>query len=232
MNKKGKPGKVIAAETPAYLPGRGYFRKMALADEFILADDVRFVPQSPLSRTLIRQGEQASWLTVPVRSSGKPPQQIREARIDNTGPWRRKHWRSLSVNYAYAPYREFLWELLEPVYGRAWTFLLELNLELLNRCKKALGIEAPFHLSSELPGSSNPSKRIAAMVRKLEGACYLADPEDETFLEPRRFAEAGIELRYCSADFPAYLPGEEGNSVEFSVVDLLMFHGPDSRRFL
>jgi hypothetical protein len=84
-------------------------------------------------------------LSVPVRTgsrdlSGDAPAKIqtKNIRIDNSKRWQHNHWMSIVSAYSAAPYFEHYADRLAPVYGRRWSRLVDLDLELLNIVTGAL----------------------------------------------------------------------------------------------
>ena len=52
--------------------------------------------------------------------SGERTQEIREAEIDNSTPWSRKHWRSIEWNYRRAPHFKTYADRFHELYERPW----------------------------------------------------------------------------------------------------------------
>ncbi|HVR84338.1 MAG TPA: WbqC family protein, partial [Planctomycetota bacterium] len=91
---------ILTGHQPNYLPYAGFFEKIARSDRFLVVDNVQFVKRGTfgwMHRNRIRSGspEGWDWLSVPILSKGRYTQEIREAEIDNSTPWPRKHWRSI-----------------------------------------------------------------------------------------------------------------------------------------
>ena len=59
---------IVTAHQPAYLPWLGLLHKAALADTFVLMDNVQFEKDSFVNRNKLRSPEGWRWLTVPVLS--------------------------------------------------------------------------------------------------------------------------------------------------------------------
>jgi hypothetical protein len=77
---------MLTGHQPNYLPYPGFFEKVARADRFVVVDDVQFVKRGPfgwMHRNRIRtdSAQGWDWLSVPVLSSGRFTQKVREARI-------------------------------------------------------------------------------------------------------------------------------------------------------
>jgi len=104
--------KKVAMVQSNYIPWKGYFDMINLADEFILYDHVQYTTSDWRNRNKIKTHEGMMWLTIPIRN--KFPQKIKDTVVSYRG-WNRKHWKSIVRNYSrtnyFQSYREFFEEL-------------------------------------------------------------------------------------------------------------------------
>ena len=89
--------KILTAHQPVYLPWLGLLHKIALSDTFVIFDTVQYLKKDWNNRNMIKAQDGTIWLTVPVCTKGRFTQSLREVKIDNTLPWRRKHLKSHKV---------------------------------------------------------------------------------------------------------------------------------------
>ncbi|HRI29579.1 MAG TPA: WbqC family protein, partial [Chitinophagales bacterium] len=66
---------------PNYIPWRGYFYAINLADVFVVYDDVQYTRRDWRNRNLIKTPIGLQWLTIPVQTKGKYLQKINETAI-------------------------------------------------------------------------------------------------------------------------------------------------------
>ena len=92
----------LATITPAYLPPLGYFWRMAQADRIIITDHFQYVKRSSIS-VRAAQEEKGLRLRIPVLHD-QMPVPIRQKKPDNSTPWTKKHFRSISHLFHDAPY--------------------------------------------------------------------------------------------------------------------------------
>src|ERR1051326_8427944 len=96
---------IVSINQPAYLPWLGYFDRIAASDIHVVLDHVQFEKNSFVNRNKVRTAQGATWLTVPVETSGKFGQlPIDQLQIASDQPWARKHWKTIEQCYAHAPY--------------------------------------------------------------------------------------------------------------------------------
>jgi len=216
---------ILAAHQPQYLPWLGYFDKMAQADVFVLLDNVQFKKNEWQNRNRIKGPSGPQWLTVPVRH--KFPQSIAEVEVRESEPWRRKHLRALESNYGKAPFFDDEIPLLRAVLERPWSSLAELNVELVRRLARRLGIDTRIRLGSELAARAHPTLRLVDLCTALGADTYLSGAGGD-YLEHEAFTDAGVTLQFQAYEHPVYRQLWGEFEPFLSLVDLLMNCGSDS----
>src|SRR5215467_2598883 len=114
---------IVTIHQPNYLPWSGFFHKMSQSDKFVLLDTVPFSKNSYQNRCKIKTPQGETWLTIPVRTSGRFGQLTNEVEVDPSSGWTLRHWRTIEQNYRRAPYFRFIAEYFEPVLHSEWTSL-------------------------------------------------------------------------------------------------------------
>ncbi len=222
----------LAAHEPAYLPPISFFQKLVLCDVFVLADDFQFSSRGNINRTRIKTSAGPAWMTVPILTKGRQRQLIGQVEINRTRRWRRRHWRTLRVNYTYAAYFDQFADELETVYARDWRLLIELNLALIAFLLRSLGLQKPILRSSAFSLRSRGNERLFDLLAATKCKSYLADPIFTDRLHPDEFHAAGYELSFLQSQTRRYHQ-QFGDFVEnLSCIDLLFNEGPDALSFL
>ena len=90
---------ILTAHQPVYLPWLGLFHKISLADTYVFFDEVQYLPKDWMNRNKINSLNGETWLTVPVLRKGYRELKTSEIKINNKIDWRKKHLRSISLNY-------------------------------------------------------------------------------------------------------------------------------------
>lgn len=222
---------VVGIHQLHYLPWLRYFEKIARSDVFIALDDIQYEKNGWQNRNKVKTATGAALLTVPVYE--KLGQPLHEVRIDNDGPWRRKHWRTIEQAYHKAPYFSDYAELLEETYSRDWEMLNDLNLYLLEGLLAALDIQTPIERSSHLKVAGKATERLIQLVEAVDGDRYYSGAYAlDAYLDSEQLARAGIEVELQAWSAPVY-PQLYGPFIpDLSVIDLLMNCGPGSRAIL
>lgn len=214
-----------------YLPWLRYFDKIARSDIFVVLDNIQYNKNGWQNRNKIKAASGALLLTVPVHA----PLGCRldEVTIDETQPWRKKHWASILQNYARAPYFEQHGPYFREIYAREWPSLNALNKDMLDYFVGALGITTLIRYSSELDAPGTATERLIRLVRSTGADTYYSGAYAiDHYLDIAKLKAAGIALRLQEWRAPVY-PQFYGAFVpDLSILDLIMHCGPHSLHVL
>ncbi len=217
---------IVSAHQPNYMPWLGFFHKMKKADRFILADDVQFTKHGYTNRVQIKTASGPSWITVPVLTTGKGPQKIRDVRIDVSQNWQKKQIKTFLHHYKYAPYFEYYFDSFRQNLEKEWKFLLDLNCQLIEYFRRELSIETPLHFSSHFEVPEETTERIVSLVTKVGGTVYLSGESGKKYLNALIFENAGVILKFDSFSHPRYRQVYGNFDPGLSIIDLLFNEGP------
>lgn len=217
----------VVVEQPNYLPWLGYFDLMRQSDVWIWYDDVQYTKRDWRNRNRIANGAEMLWLTVPVKTKGRFQQTIREVEIDDSMPWRRRHAETLRHCYASAPHAEAIVPLIARTLCGDQKNLAELCVALNESICGLLGI-LPRFMRSSRAGHTGADRqgRLIELCRAASGTAYLSGPAARAYIDPRRFADAGLDLRYIVYDYPPYPRGSLPFLPNLSIVDAIAWLGP------
>ncbi|RME45647.1 MAG: hypothetical protein D6791_10240 [Chloroflexi bacterium] len=218
--------RVVTIHQPNFLPWMGFFHKMALADVFILLDNVPFTKNGFQNRVKIKSAQGEQWLTVPVLTKGRSGQLTCDVQINNKSRWQRVHLAALRTNYQRAPYYEAVLAWLQPWYEKSWTFLVDFNRPLIEEVMRQLRLQAELVNASSLSVEGSGSELLLRLVRQVGGNVYLSGSSGRSYLDIESFERAGITVRFQEFHHPVY-PQLYGEFIPgLSVLDLLMNVGP------
>ncbi|MDC3379283.1 WbqC family protein [Planctomycetota bacterium] len=225
----------VAVLQPSYLPWLGYFDLVALADTFVIYDDVQFDRGGWRNRNrLLGHNGAPQWLTVPVQIKGHMSASLREVQLPNDR-WAKKHAATLRAVYGRAPHFEWCYPALETfLLGHHYTRLLDLCLEGHRVLADLLGVQTPVRLSSELGfAGAGRTERLVEICRLLGASRYVSGDAARAYMDEPQWASAQIELAYHGYPHPAYAQrGKHAFVSHLSVVDALMFAGPAAQDFV
>jgi hypothetical protein len=215
----------------SFIPWRGYFDFIASVDVFVFHDDIQYTKGDWRNRNKIKTPKGTEWLTVPV-SYKNVSQLICDTPIDYSVAWGRKHLGLWRANYQAAPYFADAMELLADLDSSKETTISQLNIKLIRRIAKHLGINTPMMLSSELALTGGKTDRLIDLLKKLDATTYLSGPSADGYLDKEAFRQHGIGLEYKSYDYESYpqLWGAFEGAV--TVLDLIANCGPGARQLV
>ena len=193
-----------------YLPCLDYTAGLMQFDRVWLEAHEHYQKQSYRNRSYVLTANKVDVLTVPVLR-GTHHQLIRSLRIDNEQAWQMHHWRCLKAAYGKAPFYEYYAPEFEPVYRRKWSFLFDLNYELLTICLKLLTLKTPVSLTEWYE---------KAPVTGLFDARSRMNPPNGS--ESYIFHRPIVYQQNFGPDFAPNL----------SILDLLFCHGPAAKQVL
>ena len=178
----------VAVMQPYFYPYAGYFRLFAVADVFVIYDDVQFTRRGRVHRCEVPRADgRVEWLTLPMRHQPRETlicevafaHQVRDRfdlRLDRCG-WLKTGAGPLADalrSHLYGPKDDFV-EFLEAG---------------LRFVANALGLPVRFRRASEfcVPRCLRGQERVLALVEAAGGSVYINAPGGNRLYDPLRFA--------------------------------------------
>lgn len=232
-------GPVVAMIQSSYLPWKGYFDQINMADVFVFYDDVQYTKEDWRNRNRIKTPHGLQWMTVPCGENLN--RLICEVEPDRSRPWQRKHLKTLRQYYGRARWYERYIPFFESIFeGTEWTNLSELNQTTTRRiATEILGITTSFRDSREfdLPAGEARERRWVDVLRRLDASVLIAGPTARDYLRgdalERVRREGGVEVRFMDySGYPEYRQLYPPFRHEVSIVDLVFNEGPDAPRYM
>ncbi|CAA6606259.1 conserved hypothetical protein [Rhodospirillaceae bacterium LM-1] len=217
---------------PGYLPWIGFFDLLRQADYFVYYDDVQFDKHGWRNRNRVKGPNGANWLTVPVLHSGLGLQAIKDIRIDNSQPWRRKHITTLRQCYAKAASREPYFTELAALIDQPWEKLIDLDIAAASLIANWLGLTPPAYRSSDMLIEGDRNRRLINLCHRFSATTYLSANAAQTYIDIDLFARNGIAVRWQNYAHPTYAQ-QHGEFLPYmSALDLVFNQGALSREIM
>lgn len=198
-------------------------------------DHVQYSKKQYYNRTTIKTANGPLVLSVPVATSGRSHEtMIHEAKIDNSGKWKRDHWKALQLAYGKAPYFGDYSKFFSGVYERDWELLTDLNRAILRQVLEWLDINVRWLEWGDVNPVGQKSDLVLDMCRKVGCKHYIFGKMGEEYADREAFADAGIDIHFQDYKHPTYDQQfmQQGFLPYMSVVDLLFNEGPKSKDIL
>lgn len=232
--------KRIVISQPMFLPWRGMFEQIRLADVFVFYDDVQLPEgggkgRSFMTRVQIKTPKGQEWLSAPVTRSGRSLQLIQETEFAATD-WRERHLGKLQAVYKPAPYFREIWDaVVRPIYAFETTNLSEFCIHSMRLLAERLGLTPEWHISSQLKIGTegvDSSGRVLEICRAFNADEYITGHGAANYLDHAIFQAAGVGVSYTDYRLDPY-PQLYGEFIPFvSILDLLFNVGDDASAHL
>jgi len=224
--------KVIITQSN-YIPWKGYFDSINIADEFILYDDMQYTKRDWRNRNQIKTKDGVKWLTIPVEVKGKYFQKISETKISDKG-WGKEHWDSIVHNYSRAKYFQEYKSFFEELYLKnEEEYLSKVNYKFLKTVCEILGIKTIMRWSDEFTLLEEKTERLVDICKTTGATDYYSGPAAQAYMNVELFEKENIRVHYFDySGYPVYeqLHGEFTHAV--SIIDLIFNEGPNAPKFM
>lgn len=199
--------------TTAYFPPVSYFSALFHSETAFIEQYENFGKQSYRNRCEIMTANGVIPLTVPVAKANSKTL-IRDLKIVYPTNWQKLHFRGIESAYKNSPYYEYYIDDLIPFFEKQETYLLDLNMSILEKMKEFIKFTATIRLTedyirendtaySDFRGAIHPKPS-----HRKPGAEFPAHPYRQTF-----------------SDRIPFTPG-------LSILDLLFCTGPEAKKYL
>ncbi len=129
-----------------YFPCIEYFSFLKSQKEICIETKEHFIKQTYRNRCRILGANKVLSLSIPI-SSGNKNIPMDEVRLDYTHRWLNEHWRSIISAYNKSPFFEYYEPHVHDILFRKHERLLDLNMEILTFCLKALHIDTTIRFT-------------------------------------------------------------------------------------
>lgn len=126
--------------TPNFLPCIAYFQEITNCEVINLNSSDVYVKQTYRNRGRILGSHKVENLIVPVHASSTKTSN-RDVKIDNKMKWQRTQLRTIETSYKKSPFYQYYDYLFMPLFEKKYDFLLDLQIDSLTNCLKALQLK-------------------------------------------------------------------------------------------
>jgi len=231
-----KNSRIVAIHQPNFFPWLGYFNKIARADVFVVLDNVQFPKTGGtwMNRVRLSFGGKVDWVSMPVVRAYHGLRLVREMKINNDVPWRKKLLRTIEQSYGRAPYFQTMFPALVDLIENPTDHVFDFNLKAIEALAAAVGLKhVEVVLGSNLDVQGQSTDLLIAIVKAVGGTAYLCGGGAGGYQDDEKLSAAGVTLVYQQFEHPTY---PQANLVQFhpglSIIDALMNCGSEKTRTL
>ena len=134
---------------PTYFPSISHFSAMVQSENITFEIEDNFQKQTNRNRTYIYSPNGIQLLNIPVKHSKESHQKTKDIKIETDFDWQKQHFKSLEAGYRSSPFFEFFEDDIRPIFEKKYTFLLDLNFEVLDILSKCFRIKQDYTTTTE-----------------------------------------------------------------------------------
>lgn len=214
----------VAIFQPYFLPYIGYWQLLAMADRFVVYDNIEYTKKGWINRNRFLQDGAAAYFTVPLKK-GSDFLTVAERELAADFD-RGKLLRTLSASYRRAPQFDDAFPLIERIVEVPIPNLFEFVHHSLVEVARFLEIRTPIVISSTIAidHELRAEQKVLALCRAMGADRYVNPIGGQALYSPAAFAAASIRLDFVQAR-PVEYPQLGGPFVpNLSILDVLMFN--------
>ncbi|MFF0409674.1 WbqC family protein [Kitasatospora sp. NPDC004745] len=211
---------------PNLLPRLSTVAKIFAADVWVVLDDVQHVRRDYQHRARLGalDGDTTRWLSLSTHLPNGRATLIRDARLTDPVRGRRRLEGILREQYRASPFWPLFAEQLRPLL--ALFDVTDRTAEITEASTRlllgALGWTGRVVRSSDLVAATGRTERLVDLCRAVGAGTYLCGTGGNGYIEPDRFAQAGVDLRRFIVPGNGVWRGARS----LSAVHALLLHGP------
>ncbi|MDX0415057.1 hypothetical protein GHK39_32845 [Sinorhizobium medicae] len=218
----------LAAHGAPFLPWGGFFQKMLSADVLLILDDTKMPHgRTWLNRCLINLRGASHVLTVPIQRSGSSNANRKDIRIDQSQGWQNRHCQTIKHAYQKAPHWDSVTSFLTPILERNYTFLFDMNIELIAGVRDYLGFDCEIIRQSNVHDEhTDPSQRLVQFSKQLGKNHYVSGTGATDYLDTDLFVAQGVSVTWSKYHETEYRQVHNGPFITgLSLIDRLFNQG-------
>ena len=152
-------------------------------------------------------------LSIPVLKGPEHKSLVRDIKIDDSKNWKKLHWKGIESAYMHSPFFEYYMDEIQAFFERRYSFLIDLNMDILHLTLTHLEIGSDFTLTDEF--IENTGKNYA---------------DYRELIHPKKAPQADTD--FVLRPYQQVFSTRHGFLPNLSILDLLFNEGPNSRTIL
>lgn len=189
-----------------------WYQKLNQSDRCLIERHDHFIKQTYRNRCVIATTNGLQALTVPIERFEGAHCAMLNIRISDHGSWRHLHWNALQSAYGESPFFEFYADDIRPFFERRWEFLVDFNMEIMQKMCELLDIQPHITLTDAYISADEEG------VTDYRDAIRPKNPLPDDSFQPRRYYQVYEQ--------------KHGFQPNLSILDLLFNEGPEAVLYL
>ena len=174
----------VAIHQPEHFPYMGFFQKMAVADVFVILDNVKFQgKRNWQNRNLIKLKNGSDfWITVPIAKNSYDLN-INEVKLAPDYGWKKKLLKTIQLNLGLD---------LTNIYNSET--LMDVNMKSIKYCREQLGITTPMVFASDMDILGTKTERIYNICKNVNATKYISGQGSKDYMDLSVFKDIDVEF--------------------------------------
>lgn len=195
---------ITTIHQPYFMPWLGFFDKVAKSDVYIVLDNVLcdYKSKSVLNRNKIKTPQGSMWLSVPIK--GGIHQLIKDVKIDYDGNWVEDHLKTLFYNYKKTENFDKIYPLVEKIYQKKHTKLIDLNMEIIALIFDLLKIKPQILFASDIKVDGKNNQLLINLLKSVKATEYISGLGAKDYLDENMFEQNRIKVEWQEFSPPVY----------------------------
>ena len=228
----------IGIMQPYLFPYIGYFQLIANTDKWIFFDVVQYNNKSWMNRNRILhpdQNKDFQYITVPIKKHEKGTL-IKYVEINTKMKWEQDIIGKLTLyRRLRAKYYNEIVNIMTTIFEHHIVNFLDLSILSIKKICTYIGIGFNYEIASNIKFDRNiiggPGDWALSITKEIGGNVYINPPGGHTIFNEDKYKKHGIELRFLKANLTPYKQSKRATFTPgLSIIDVLMFNGPDEIR--
>jgi hypothetical protein len=221
--------KNVAIMQPYFAPYLGYISLIKHSDEFILFDTVQFIRHGWIERNrILKQNVGWLYIQVPLEKFSRETL-IRDVKINNEADWKKKILSQLVIYKKTAPNYHKVVNLLNEVFEKEYTSIVQLNKVLLENICAYLGFPKTLPIFSEMnleiDEAKMPDEWALNICKKLgNDITYINPTGGLNFFDRQKYMNNNIQIYFQKINLEPYTQNRNSFEAGLSIIDVMMFN--------
>jgi hypothetical protein len=214
---------------PYFAPYLGYVSLMKHTNEFILFDTVQFIRHGWIERNrILKQNDGWLYIQVPLEKHSRETL-IKDVKINNETDWKKKILSQLVIYKKAAPNYYQVIRLLNEVFEKEYTSIVQLNKILLEKICTYLGFPKTLPIFSEMnieiEEAKMPDEWALNICKKLgNDITYINPIGGLDFFDKQKYTNNNIQIFFQKMSLEPYNQRRDTFEAGLSIIDVMLFN--------
>ena len=228
-----RSNKILTIMQPTFLPWIGYFKMIAISNNFVFLDDAQFEKQSWQSRNKILINEKPNYISLNIVKNHLNSR-INEIKLNNPSFFLKKILKTFSQEYSKCLHYNDGKEIFDFILLNYSDSLCQTNIKIIQFICKKLNLNNNFFLSSEMKINLKRTDKLIKICENFNTDIYLSPMGAKKYLLSDQFTnKTNVKLLFFNYWHSKYHQKSKIFQPHLSIIDLISNLGwKDAKKYL